>query len=414
MKRLSGTILIVAAVIALTGISVDAQPGKIQIGKLKVLPSLAVEEVYDDNIFLGNGDNDTTELEDNDFITHLKPELMVGYDINGRGSISAGVSGDLAFYADYTDNDWQTFRAMLDADYETPVGLFMGLSNTYANAEDPSGGINEYNLGQITKRWNNDLRTHIGYNFGDQYKVTGFLNYYKQDYDDEEDFTQDWEDFEVGLGVSWRVMPKTWLFGRYHYGSRDFTSHRFGSTDDNDADFDWSRVNVGLQWDATAKLDGEVNFGYQWIDHDNDTDLLGAEYDDPDAFIAATLVNYTLSPRTRIAMRLYRAVRYTGSLTRENYEDTGIGVNVMQRILNKLILKAEMGYSYMDYNTNDRNDDNFNLGLGLDYEIQDWLVTGVMYSFKTKDSSSDAVFDDFGDANDYDDNQFKIYLKASY
>ncbi len=59
-------------------------------------------------------------------------------------------------------------------------------------------------------------------------------------------------------------------------------------------------------------------------------------------------------------------------------------------------------------------DDDYNVDVGIDYKIQEWLSTGLNYHYKTKNSDSDWVLDDFGRANEYDDNQVVLYLKASY
>ena len=70
-------------------------------GKLRFFPELAVGVVHNDNIFLDSSD------EESDVITHVIPRLMIDYSLEERGSIKLGYAGDFAFYADFTDNDWQ-------------------------------------------------------------------------------------------------------------------------------------------------------------------------------------------------------------------------------------------------------------------------------------------------------------------
>ena len=77
MKR---GIFITSLVIILTIISSQlmAQEGsQIRIGKMKISPGLGLQAVYDDNIYLGNGSNNTTEVEESDWITHVMPSLMM-------------------------------------------------------------------------------------------------------------------------------------------------------------------------------------------------------------------------------------------------------------------------------------------------------------------------------------------------
>jgi len=301
-------------------------------------------------------------------------------------------------------------------DYKAPQGLFFGFSNIYLDAEDPFGSGSEYALGQTKKRWTDDLKTHLGYGVGDGMKMIGYFNYFKQDYDDDIDFSQDHKDFEFGAGYEYRFLPKTWGFIRYHYGEIDYFSHPSGSgsTEANDADRDWHRINVGLTWDARAKLTGELNFGYQWNNWDNETDLHGLPYDEKDTWIAATTLYYKATQRTTIGLDLSRALRSTGSDSVDYFEDTSLGANLQQAILDKFTVSAGISYQVQDYHLGGREDDNINLDLGVDYKINQWFTAGAGYTYQTKDSSSDWAFDNFGRANEYNDNRFFIEVNAVY
>ena len=261
-----------------------AQGGRIQFGNLKVVPGVGLQGVYDDNIYLGNGNNNTTELEEEDWITHITPSILLDYTIGGRGSLLLGYNGDLAYYDDNDQNDWKTHTGFLSFNYNAPGGLILGIDNTYIDAEDPYGSLNEYDLGIPSERWSNNLKTKIGYSFGSNLMVLVYYNYYKQDYDYIGDYTQNYDENEFGAGIQMKVLPKTWGFVRYHVGERDFNTHPAGtgSTDANDSDHDWRRVNMGLTWDNEAKFSGELNVGYRWKDYDNIVDKIGRRYDEKD------------------------------------------------------------------------------------------------------------------------------------
>ena len=82
-------------------VSAMAQEGKIRIGNLKIIPAITLQEGYDDNIYLDNGNNNTTdnttELEEEDWITHFQPSILFNYDFIGRGGLALGYQGDLAY-----------------------------------------------------------------------------------------------------------------------------------------------------------------------------------------------------------------------------------------------------------------------------------------------------------------------------
>jgi len=402
----------------LTSVQVTAKGGRIHAGKLKIIPGLTVEEIYDDNIYLGNGTNRTTELEESDWITHIKPGVMLDYGFAGqRGGLTLGYQADLAYYADNDRNDWKNHTGIFGLNYAAPGGLFFGFNNVYTNAEDPYGSDSQYKLGVAqTKRWDNDLKSKLGFVFSNRFKVTGFYNYFRQDYKERADFSQDYDDNEFGAGLDIKLFPKTWGFIRYHYGERDYYSHpaivngvATNSTGRNDADLNWHRVNTGLTWDSGAKLSGEVNFGYQWWDYDNRLDPAGNRYKDKDTWIAATAVNFEATQTTTLSLSIWRTVKITGSNTKEYYEDTGVGLNLEQVFLTKFTLSVSGSYSSNDYNmpvVKKKKNDNYGAGIGLSYDIQDWLSAGVKYSYSKKDSNYRA--------DEYSDNQFSMSVSLVY
>lgn len=413
MKRVIFITGLAVSILILLSSHVMAQGGKIQMGKLKIIPGLTLQGVHDDNIYLGNGNNDTTELEESDWISHVMPALGFNYSFPERGSLFLGYAGDLAYYDDNDQNDWQTHKGIFDLIYEAPGGIILGINNLYTDAEDPYSTENEYKLGiPLTERWNNDLKTKLGYNFGNRFKILAYYNFYKQDYDNDiEDYTQDYDVNEFGVGFQMRLLPKTWGFLRYYSGKRDYFTYPAGTgvTDANDSDFDWNRVNAGLAWDTGAKLSGELNLGYQWKEYDNPTDINGDKYEDKDTWIAATSITYIATPTTTLALSITRALRERYSDTNEYFEDTGIGIDLAQVIMTKFTLTVGGAYNNNDYNlpsNKSREDDNYRANISFDYMIQDWLTAGVGYRYKKKDSNYEE--------NEYTDNQFMISLSAVY
>ncbi|TET94663.1 MAG: hypothetical protein E3J28_02150 [Desulfobacteraceae bacterium] len=405
MKRgifISGLVI---SIVILLSLQVMAQGGKINIGKIKVVPGITVQELYDDNIFLGNGTNNTTELKESDWITHIMPALVFDYSFQERGGLSLGYSGDLAYYSDNDNNDWQTHKGMFNLNYKAPGGIIIDINIIHTDAEDPYGSLEGYGRGLKTERSSNDLKTRICYDFGNRFKILAYYNYYKQDYDLPEDFTQDYDINEFGAGFQVRLLPKTWGFFRYHFGERYYFTHRGKVTEANDSDFDWHRVNAGLTWDPGAKLGGELNFGYQLKDYENATDVGGNRYEDKDTWIAETSITYSATPTIALALRITRAMRETGSDYNEYFEDTGIGINLQKVILTKFTLTVGGVYSVNDYNT-PREDDNYRANIDLDYQIKDWLTAGVGYRYEKKDSNYAE--------NNYTDNQFMISLRGVY
>lgn len=412
MKRGIFVCCVIISFLIIASAQVMAQEGRIHYGNMKVVPGITLKALYDDNIYMGNGTNNTTEIKESDWITHLMPALMLDYNLDKRGSLTMGYQGNFAYYDTNDDNNWKTHMGTFGLDYQAPGGLILGINEFYADAEDPYGSDNEYKLGTPkTSRWSNDLKTKMGYDFGNRVRVFGYFNFYKQDFEREGDFSQDYDATEGGVGVQARLFPKTWGFVRYHYGERDYFTHPAGSgvNETNDAAYDWQRVNMGLTWDPGAKLRGELNFGYELRDQDNQVDSAGAMYEDKDTWVASTSVTYTATATTTLSLNINRALRTIGGTSKEFYEDTGIGLNLMQMLLAKFRLTAGGRYRVHEYNLpvgQNREDDNYDANIGLGYQFKEWLGASVGYTYMKKDSNIEA--------NDFTDNKFMVSLNGAY
>jgi len=385
---------------------VIAQEGKIHVGKMKILPGITVKTMHDDNIY------SDFENEVPDWITHVKPGLGLSYDFPQRGSLKIGYRGDFALYSVNTDNNWNDQMGYLLLDYKSPGGLILAIDNTYTDAEDPYGSENQYKLGvPNTKRWHNDLKGKIGYKFTNRFETLAYYNFYKQSYELEVDKTQDYKKNEYGVGVQMKVLPKTWVFIRYHNGVQDYYSHPAGSgvTDTNDASFKFNRVNVGLAWDTRAKLNGELNFGYEWRDNENTTDVNDLPYDNKNSWIASTAIFYDATSKTRLFLNISRCIRPSGANTSEYFEDTVMRLGFRQKFLTDFTLSVSGLYGTNDYNLpedNKRKQQNYKANIGFDYQIQDWLSTGIEYTYSDKDSNNPE--------DEFTVNQFAIKISAVY
>jgi hypothetical protein len=411
MKRGIFIVGFVVSILVVLFSQVMAQGGRIRFNNLKVIPGITLQEVYDDNIYLGNGSNNITEPEESDLITHFMPALGLDYSLHERGNVSFNYTGDFAYYNDNAKNDWQAHRGEFTVNYQAPRGIIIDINTSYTDTEDPYGNLELYRIGLKTERKGNDLKAKITYGFGNRFQILAYYNYYKQDYDLLRDYTQDWDTNEFGAGFQMRLLPKTWGFFRYYFGERDYFTHPAGTgvTESNDSDFSWNRVNFGVRWETGAKLEGELNFGYQLMDYKNTADVEGDRYDAEDTWIAATSITYTASPTIGLALRLTRALRETGSSDNEYFEDTGIGINMKKLIRSKFILNAGGVYNVNDYNlpvTRPREDDRYTFNIGLDYLIRDWLTAAVGYRYEKKDSNYIEY--------DYTDTQFLVSLSGVY
>jgi hypothetical protein len=408
MSAVRWFIYVLIAFLMILPSSLLAQGGKINIGNLKVIPGIAGQTIYDDNIYMKNGT--TTGKNDpntkiSDWIYHVQPSLLLNYTFPERGFLNLGYQGDWAFYNENSRNNWKNNKGFLALDYKAPGGMILGINNLYAASEDPFGSPDQYGIGRTTSRWDNDLKTKFGFLFSEKFRSLLYYNNYKQEYKDQADAGQNYNDNEFGIGLEAKFLPKTWGFLRYHYGKRDFDAASVTSA--YKANSNWHKTSAGLTWDAAAKLSGELNVGYMWKSYDNEyyTATLKRKKS-IDTWVAATSISYKPIETTNLTLNIARTIRDTGADTGEYFEDTGYGLSLQQTILRKLVFNLGGMYSINEYNTNGRQDTNYSANTGLDYKIQDWVTVGVGYNYKKKDSNFKV--------NEYTDNQFIVSLKLVY
>jgi hypothetical protein len=429
-------ILLSTQAFALDGEFYKLDYGNFKVGKFTLIPGISVQPTYDDNVYLGSGNlgsatvaagrRDVEEIV-HDWLTYVKPGFGIEYDITGRGKIEAGYQGTLTYYSSETENDWQNHQGYLGVNYEAPSGWIFKLKEDFNSKEDPYGDPNNYNIGAKAKRWNNALDGALGYRMGETFKTLVYYSWTKQKYekttDRPNDFLQDYQAYEGGVGFEGKVMPKTWAFIRGFYGEHDwdtpssdapsnYTGNRVDSS--NDADYKRTRVNAGLNWDSGGKLGGEVNLGWAWYDYKNNTDSSGVRFKDENTWVAATNVSFQPSEMTEFGVNLSRDLKSSGAQTSEFFIETMIGANITQTFLEKFEASAGASYSYQDYNTNDREDRNIQLMAGVDYLIMKWLSCGFEYIHMQKDSTSNTTADQRGALNEYSDNRYIFKITAAY
>ena len=412
--------------------------GNINFGNLKIIPKIEGQALYDDNIYMKNGNDtptDRTNKKVSDLIYHVKPGLLLNYDLPERGSARLGWNGDWAFYNTESSNNWKNNFFNVGLDYMAPAGLILSINDEFRLKEDPFGGPNQYALGRVTKRWDNDLKAKAGVAWGNNTFRTLFLyNLYRQQYVSNFDFTQNYTNSEYGVSAEARFLPRTWGFVRYLYGVRNFDSFYgaqmdgvffAGIPDDRKGDSKYHQANLGVSWDPGAKLSGEVSFGYMWKRYDNAFDAFGRTRDNRDTWVAATNIDFEATATTVLSLNIARTVRDIGSDSRIYFDDSAVGLNLRQTILTKFIAKAGVIMGFNEYNAaqalppgasaldtvrfnaaEKRSDRNYIADLGLDYNIRDWLTFGVGYRYNRKTSNYE-VFE-------YMDNQYMATLRLIY
>lgn len=393
-------------------VCVSAQ-GNIHLGKLKIVPGVKYAPEWNDNIFLDADD------EKEDYIHNITPSVGLDFTRDKNNYMRLGYGVDIVRYDDYSDNDYEKHQLTGRAKYTSPQGFYIKGFENFIDTEDPYGSENDYNVGVQTERWNNLFKLNTGYKFADRFRVE--LNYrnFMQEYDNKKDEWQNKQDNEPGVAVFYKFMPKTSALFEYRYQMREYTdaddSIKAGYNDDTSQDFDYHKLFLGLHWDTTAKITGDLKFGYGMKNYDNDQNWLGQEYEDNDTWLAETRLTYKLRARTRLTGKVSRSVRDSSSDDGSTeYENTKLGLGIKQGFMERFVFNANASVTFKDYDEattgtyagQEREDDQYEGEVGVKYKANDWLTLGVNYTYVDRQSN----FDD----EEYTNNIFGFQIAAKY
>lgn len=428
-----------------------------ELGPVKVFPTLKLRGEPTDNLFLEPGlrtlDQGGTVVTSNhqrdDFLTTLSPGLLLKLPIRHRHFFQLQYQSDLLSYLRYHKHNTTDHHVGASLELDFPGGLDVNLAHRLNNASTPPDfetvRTHLDSNGRVIGRSRGDDRradylynvstAQAAYAFGNRYKAS--LGYTHQDQgfawkaDRGDDFKQD----EVWANFSYRILPKTSVLFEPALSHRDNTDKNGPSTDDLNL-----RLWVGLQWDPTAKLNGTFKGGYirktfDESDGGKDSDTLGFFMD----------LTYHLSQKTLLGLNGYRQILGTTNrrgtpspqggapvtpvtdvtipvppeerergnqiIFGSQYVATEVALSLRHQFAHKFAGQAAVSFHTNRYKEageigKKRKDDRLGGRIGLEYQIQEWLLLGLGYSFVDANSNIET--------EEYDENRFLAQFQLAF
>ena len=353
--------------------------GNIHIGQLDIHPSLSVKEEYNDNIY------DLPNHETGSAITTYSPGIAFQLPFQ-RHLLNMDCRADFIEPSRHQNYQTENYFAniMLDLDFNR---LNIQIGDNWARdsvAPDSENDIrNDY--------YQNRFFLDTSYKLADRYKIEGF---YRNENRDFNSFHKSWQvdpeldnytQNEVGFDLFYRFLPLTSVLVEYGYTNINNKDMGLPSTDS-----DTQRLWLGLTWEATSKITGEIKGGYTYRNYE-------AGIDDFDGFGMKGDIKYQLTSYTTIGLNGFRRPTDT-SVTEEEgvygpyYVSTGGIFSLNHKLTHKISANAHVSYTNDDYQEKGtagkkRDDDCIGLGVGVNYQVQDWLGCGISYSYVDNDSN---------------------------
>jgi opacity protein-like surface antigen len=403
MKFTKNLLLSVAAVIFFNGfalagvfqtqtISEDFQPdgivlgnnlnkeNAINVGQARFKAAATVSERFDDNIFLTPSDKRS------DYITELNPQIFMDlpFGIDERHNFQLLYDVKLGSYSNYTNQNYQDQDLTGLLNFKLPFGYF-AIRDFFNKTSDRAG--TEFT--NLVRRTDNQADALLGIEFNklaEEFNYTSFTRHF-----DSRDYAAYNYKEDVGTSTTYyQLFPKTKALFEYNYGQIDYTT-------DNSRDGYFNQYRFGLKGDLTGKTIGIVKVGYQ------DRTYKTGEKAGFDHFVAEAGLMSQLTDRTKLTLRFLDTVTESVYDNNNYYNNNSLTIELEQGLAGHLTLNALAGVDrnlYPEVGTivaKKRKDTIWTGGLGLEYQVKNWVKAGLNYRY-TQDMSN-------VNPQDYTDNQ---------
>jgi len=349
-------------------------------------PNVELDVAYDDNA------RRTETNTQGSLLAILKPELQwVG--VVRKHLIRVGYQGEYARFDSTPSEDYSDHFLGGDVTLDLTRKLNVNLAANYRREHEQRGNAGSINTGLEPNRWKQwavAAEAVYGRRIA-KAQVAAKLEHRSRDYINNDQYLRDYNADLLVLTLFYNLGPKTQLLVEPRYTILDYPNSNL----DNDV----RELLAGVTWKATAKTTGEFKIGY-----------FSKDFDDPalaDATGLAVDAKVVWKPKT------YSTV--SGLLRRDVGDSTIMGgsssfKSLIARVdweheLSRLTtLEAGARYQNDNYDVG-REDNTYDLYVGVNYELKRWLTVGARLDHSTRDSNVAG--------NDYDDNRVTVGVKST-
>ena len=365
--------LALAVVFAACILPIAEVAGAMEMGQSEVTVGCGVMEQYDSNIFYDRYD------PKHDFVTLITPTLAGQYNFGAEGKhdVWASYRGEFGVFGKYNDQNYGNHdaRAGVELDfnrYTLDVNNRFEFTSSRAGTEFDTRTLRKIDTAEAVLGMDfNKLSYDIGYRY---YIVEYLANTLKNE--------NRYENGVWGTGY-FEIQPKTKALLEFDYKNLQYKSA-------NGRDGNQYKIMAGLKGELTAKLTGIIKGGYgykKYKSSDNPT------FNNAVAHVA---LMYAFNDRTDITFS-YNREAYESVYDNNNYYT---GDHFLSDInyrfggqFRDLSAKGELMLFHNYYPEKaagidkERDDFEWAAGIGLDYNIKDWLSAGAGYRFHQRASN---------------------------
>ena len=362
--------------------------GNIKVGSLEIHPSLSFQETYSSNIY----QNYAGLPASSGYISALTPAVKLQLPV-ARHQFFAEYRADFNFYSVDSESNYIQQKAGAGTKLSFGRNLDISLVYYYTVSEIPrlaksqfGNQLNGFNLDSRPFA-QNYIKGLIGWSFADRWRVEGLYDFSSYRFKNNIDFFSNNDTPSYGGKIYYRFTSKISGFGEYTYSVITYPDDPGFS---NTSQFAF----LGMAFDPTAKLRGELKVGYQ-----------NKKYDHSQAgradSLSGTAMDINLirliSDYTRLKLLLNRRIA-DDVTTNAPYTENKVGLELKHYWSRNEKFSGTLrgGYSTLSFDgkTEDidgsfknRDDRRWELGIALGYDFRRWLMMSLGYSYTNNDSN---------------------------
>lgn len=361
---------------------------------VKVKAGIRAQTEYNDNIFRSPSE------EEQDLITRIIPRVRVSSDLE-KHEISFDARLEQGLYLENTENDYTDIRLEADGRYDINDFNALHLGVGYEREHIDIGSFIDDPESSLTEPVTFDV-FYANTSYEGQYekiKVATGVDFSNFDFDNvlaldgdlsiQDDRDRFHLDIFNQIGYEYTEGGDVYIRGTYSRISHD---ERIDSSED------FTRNSDGFQIVVGTSLDNDNSpFSYNAYVGFTRRDFDASELPDvsiPDLFVDAT---WKVDERNKLDLDLSRTIRNSFSTGESAFVRSRARVRGTHKLNDQIAADLTLSYTENNFETNtdieplDREDDIFDIRLGISYEpIEDLVVRGE-YRFDDRSSNDDTV-----------------------
>src|SRR5712691_5238760 len=417
--RLQGIIVVLLALVA------TAAYGQEPSQRLTLTPSLSLGERYDDNIF------ETRTNKQHDFITVLSPGIRAQY-LTPAPTLGTQFDfdyhADFEFFADHSSENNVAHRLFLTLASPLTPSLQVRVRELLQVSEDPSGrderlgvslGLRPISQQQRTRTIRNEAEGRADIRLGGRISLGVLVGNLVDDVDVPEELDEFRYTVGTELGYALNVVRDSRVFVAYQVTFESFRDNGIVPQENADASFKVHAISTGVRHELTPTLAVNAALGYSFTSSDapqkdgqkavianvgftktfssGQASLSyarrltsgqgegGVGLEDTVSAIASINLTGKLKADLNGNVSWFDARSVTISSSNSSQRFLSVRPSLTYQILRPWRASVAYAYEYTDFADNTlANLSDHRLLLGTSFDLREWLVLGLSYSYRAR------------------------------